>query len=84
MRLNGSLPAFVTNDVALAAGAELVLLCLDHSDAAAVEPQPGAVVVDLSGAHRLVDSEQAGEWYGVAPGAWSYGLPELFPPVTGR
>ncbi len=80
VRLNGSLPAFVTNDVALAAGAELVLLCLDHSDAAAVEPPPGAVVVDLSGAHRLVDSGQADEWYGVAPGAWSYGLPELFPP----
>jgi len=80
VRLNGSLPAFVTNDSALAAGAELVFLCLDHVEAAAVEPPPGVVVVDLSGAHRLVDPGQSGEWYGVTPGAWSYGLPELFPP----
>jgi N-acetyl-gamma-glutamyl-phosphate reductase len=80
VRLNGSLPAFVTNEEALAAGAELVFLCLDHAEAAAVDPPPGAVVVDLSGAHRLVVPAQAAEWYGVAPGAWSYGLPELFPP----
>ena len=33
------------------------------------------------GAHRLVDAAQATEWYGVAPGAWSYGLPELYPPA---
>jgi N-acetyl-gamma-glutamyl-phosphate reductase len=38
-----------------------------------------AVVVDLSGVHRLVDEELARAWYGSAPGAWSYGLPELFP-----
>jgi N-acetyl-gamma-glutamyl-phosphate reductase len=81
VRLNGSLPRFVTNDEALASGADLVLLCLDHAQAAAVEPPPGAVVVDLSGAHRLVDTAQAGDWYGVAPGAWSYGLPELYPPA---
>jgi N-acetyl-gamma-glutamyl-phosphate reductase len=80
VRLNGSLPAFVTNEEALAAGAGLVFLCLGHAEAGAVEPPPGAVVVDLSGAHRLVDREQAAEWYCVAPGAWSYGLPELFPP----
>jgi N-acetyl-gamma-glutamyl-phosphate reductase len=83
VRLNGSLPAFVTNDEALAAGAELVFLCLDHAEAAAVEPPEDAVVVDLSGAHRLVDDAQAAEWYGIAPGAWSYGLPELYPP-SGR
>ena len=81
VRLNGSLPAFVPNDEALASGAELVFLCLDHADAAAVEPPADAVVVDLSGAHRLVDAAEANEWYGVAPGAWSYGLPELYPPV---
>ena len=80
VRLNGSLPAFVTNEEALASGAELVFLCLDHADAAAVEPPPDAVVVDLSGAHRLVDADEATDWYGVAPGAWSYGLPELYPP----
>jgi N-acetyl-gamma-glutamyl-phosphate reductase len=77
VRLNGSLPAFTTNAEALAGGAELVFLCLDHADAAAIEPPGGAVVVDLSGAHRLV--EGASDWYGVAPGAWSYGLPELYP-----
>jgi N-acetyl-gamma-glutamyl-phosphate reductase len=81
VRLNGSLPHFTTNAEALAAGAELVFLCLDHADAAAVEPPSGAVVVDLSGAHRLVDSAEASAWYGVAPGAWSYGLPELYPPA---
>ncbi len=81
LRLNGSLPRFVSNATALAAGAELVFLCLDHAEAAAVEPPNGAVVVDLSGGHRLVDNAQAREWYGVAPGAWSYGLPELYPPA---
>jgi len=81
VRLNGSLPAFVTNEAALASGAGLVFICLDHAAAAAVEPPIGAVVVDLSGAHRLVDADQAVEWYGVAPGAWSYGLPELSPPA---
>jgi N-acetyl-gamma-glutamyl-phosphate reductase len=79
VRLNGSLPQFVTNEEALASGAELFLLCLDHAEAAAVEPPAGAVVVDLSGAHRLADTAQAADWYGVAPGAWSYGLPELYP-----
>ncbi len=81
LRLNGSLPAFVSNHEALAAGAELLFLCLDHAEAAAVDPPSGAVVVDLSGGHRLGDSAQAQEWYGVAPGAWSYGLPELYPPA---
>jgi N-acetyl-gamma-glutamyl-phosphate reductase len=80
VRLNGSLPHFVTNGEALASGAELVFLCLDHAGAAAVAAPPDAVVVDLSGAHRLVDPSDAAEWYGVVPGAWSYGLPELFPP----
>jgi N-acetyl-gamma-glutamyl-phosphate reductase len=83
VRLNGSLPAFVTNDEALASGAELVFLCLDHAEAAAIEAPSDVVVVDLSGAHRLVDPGEAADWYGLAPGAWSYGLPELFPP-SGR
>jgi N-acetyl-gamma-glutamyl-phosphate reductase len=80
VRLNGSLPRFTTNDEALAGGAGLVFLCLDHTEAAAVDPPPGAVVVDLSGAHRLVDVEASTAWYGAGPGAWSYGLPELYPP----
>ncbi len=80
VRLNGALPPFVSNEEALAAGAELVFCCLDHDEAARLEPPSGAAVVDLTGAHRLVDEAQATEWYGTAPGAWSYGLPELYPP----
>jgi N-acetyl-gamma-glutamyl-phosphate reductase len=80
VRLNGSLPRFVPNDEALAAGADLVFLCLGHERAAAIEPPAGAVVVDLSGAHRLVDPVSARAWYADAPGAWSYGLPELYAP----
>jgi N-acetyl-gamma-glutamyl-phosphate reductase len=79
-RLNGSLPPFVSNEEAAAGGADVVFLCLSHEEAAAFEPPPGAVVVDLSGAHRLADDELAQAWYGVTPGAWSYGLPELYPP----
>ena len=63
------------------AGADVLFLCLDGDDAAAFEPTAGSVVVDLSGAHRLADADQARAWYGVAPGAWSYGLPELYPPA---
>jgi N-acetyl-gamma-glutamyl-phosphate reductase len=80
VRLNGSLPPFTANEQALAAGADVVFLCLGHERAAAVEPPAGAVVVDLSGAHRLVEPAHAEAWYGAAPGAWSYGLPELYPP----
>jgi len=78
-RLNGSLPAFVPNDEAAASGADVLFLCLDNDAAAAFEPPPDTVVVDLSGAHRLTDEESARSWYGIAPGAWSYGLPELYP-----
>ena len=79
-RLDGSLPRFVTNAEAARRGAEVIFLCLDNDAAAAFEPPAGAVVVDLSGAHRLTDKAVATAWYGTAPGAWSYGLPELFPP----
>ena len=68
---HGPLPHFVPNDDALAAGAELVLCCLDNEAAAALELPADAVVVDLSGAHRI----------GVE--GWCYALPELAPP-TGR
>ena len=47
-RLNGSLPSFVTNDEALAAGAELVFCCLEHERAAALEPPADAVVKQAS------------------------------------
>jgi N-acetyl-gamma-glutamyl-phosphate reductase len=79
-RLDGSLPEFVTNAEAAGAGADVVFLCLGHEDAAAFDPPVDTVVVDLSGAHRLADDASAQAWYGVAPGAWSYGLPELHPP----
>jgi N-acetyl-gamma-glutamyl-phosphate reductase len=80
-RLDGSLPAFCPNAEAAEAGAEVLFLCLSSEEAAAFKPPAGAVVVDLSGAHRLTDPAHAKAWYGAAPGAWSYGLPELFPPA---
>jgi N-acetyl-gamma-glutamyl-phosphate reductase len=85
-RLNGALPAFVTNDEALAAGAELVFCCLEHERAASLAVPVDTVVVDLSGAHRLSDASLYPAWYGfdhpdaAALGAWSYSIPELFPP----
>jgi len=86
---HGALPAFAPNDDALAAGADVVFLCLDHERAAEVDPPPEGVVVDLSGAHRLRDPNAYDDWYGFShpqPAAlveWSYALPELAPP-TGR
>jgi N-acetyl-gamma-glutamyl-phosphate reductase len=80
------LPAFVTNEEALASGAELIFLCLGHEQAAAVEPPDDAVIIDLSGAHRLQNPPLYADWYGWAhpfPEAlarWSYALPELYPP----
>jgi N-acetyl-gamma-glutamyl-phosphate reductase len=78
-RLDGSLPPFVPNAEAAAAGADVLFLCLGNDDAAAFAPPAEGVVVDLSGAHRLRDESQARAWYASAPGAWSYGLPELYP-----
>jgi len=86
VRLNGSLPRFVSNAEAAASGAELLLLCLGHERAAAFVPPVGTVVVDLSGAHRLHDTALYAQWYGWAhPSSndgWSYGIPELTPPQT--
>ena len=79
-RLNGHLPAFVPNAEAAASGADVLFLCLDGDEAAAFTPPADTIVVDLSGAHRLADADQSLAWYGSAPGAWSYGLPELYPP----
>jgi N-acetyl-gamma-glutamyl-phosphate reductase len=88
-RLNGSLPAFVSNEEALASGADVVFWCLGHEAAAALDPPGGAVVVDLTGAHRLKDPALYASWYAwehprpETLGDWCYGLPELYPP-TGR
>jgi N-acetyl-gamma-glutamyl-phosphate reductase len=82
VRLNGSLPRFQTNAEAATAGAELIFLCLANEQAAAFAPPAGAVVVDLSGAHRLEPSLYP-RWYGFdhpRPGPWAYAIPELFPP----
>lgn len=86
-RLAGAgLPDFVGNEQALAAGADVVFLCLGAEEAAALEPPAGVVVVDLSGGHRL-PAELYPTWYGFEhprPAdlpSWSYGLPELFPPA---
>jgi N-acetyl-gamma-glutamyl-phosphate reductase len=86
LRLDGDLPAFVSNEEALAAGADVVFLCLGNEDAAQLEPPESAVVVDLSGAHRLQDPQLYEDWYGFAHphpdglADWSYAIPELFPP----
>ncbi len=82
----GSLPAFVSNDEALASGADVVFCCLDHERAASLEVPADGVVIDLSGAHRLGASDYPA-WYGfehpqpTGLGDWSYGLPELYPPA---
>jgi N-acetyl-gamma-glutamyl-phosphate reductase len=87
VRLNGSLPRFVGNKEALAAGADLVFACLGHDRAALLEPPADTVVVDLSGAHRLKDAALYPAWYGfdhpnaAALGDWSYSVSELFPPT---
>ena len=74
-----ALPMFVPNREAGASSAELIFLCVGNEAAAAYSPPARAVVVDLGGVHRLTDDTLAREWYGVAPGAWSFGLPEVHP-----
>jgi N-acetyl-gamma-glutamyl-phosphate reductase len=82
-------PHFIPNAAALAAGADLIFLCLGHEEAAGVVLPRGAVVVDLSGAHRLRDVAAYDQWYGFTHPRpdwlvnWSYGLPEISPP-SGR
>jgi N-acetyl-gamma-glutamyl-phosphate reductase len=78
-RLNGPIPMFTSNLEAGRSGAEAIFLCLGNEQAAAFEPPAGAIVIDLGGVHRLVDHALAQKWYGLAPGAWSYGLPEVHP-----
>jgi N-acetyl-gamma-glutamyl-phosphate reductase len=87
VRLNGSLPRFVPNEEALEAGADVVFACLGNDRAALLDPPADAVVVDLSGAHRLQDPALYPAWYGFehpkpeSLRAWSYAIPELFPPA---
>jgi N-acetyl-gamma-glutamyl-phosphate reductase len=80
-------PRFITNEAALACGADITFLCLPHDQAAAVEPPGRGVVVDLSGGHRFHDAAVYADWYGFEHprpgelGLWSYGLPELEEPT---
>jgi N-acetyl-gamma-glutamyl-phosphate reductase len=83
------IPRFITNEAALACGADVVFLCLSHEEAASLEAPPRGVVVDLSGAHRFSDWAVYESWYGFEHprpddlGEWSYGLPEVRP-ASGR
>src|SRR5262249_39755060 len=77
--LNGDLPMFTPNHEAAASGADVIFLCLGNAEAAAFSPPDDAVVVDLTGVHRLAEPSAAERWYGLVPGAWSYGLPEVSP-----
>ena len=82
-----SIPRFITNEAALACGADVVFLCLSHEEAAALDPPARGVVVDLSGAHRFTDDAVYAAWYGfehphpLGLEAWEYGLPEICPPA---
>jgi N-acetyl-gamma-glutamyl-phosphate reductase len=81
-------PCFITNEAALACGADVTVLCLPHDDAAALEPPSRGVVVDLSGGHRFLDPAVYEAWYGFAHprpdelSRWSYALPELGAPTS--
>jgi N-acetyl-gamma-glutamyl-phosphate reductase len=83
------IPRFITNEAALAYGADVVFLCLGHREVAALAPPPRGVVIDLSGAHRFADPGAYEAWYGFEHprafelASWSYGLPEVSAP-TGR
>lgn len=81
------IPRFITNEAALSCGADVTFLCLSHEEAAGARPSSRGVVVDLSGAHRFVDPAVYDDWYGfehpdpASLSSWSYGLPEVSPPV---
>ena len=61
------------------APADVTFLCLPHGEAAKRAEALSGVVIDLSGDHRLVDTDAHLKWYGFprAHDAWVYGLPEL-------
>jgi N-acetyl-gamma-glutamyl-phosphate reductase len=65
----------------------VIFACLGNDRAAVLEPPEDTVIVDLSGAHRLRDAALYPAWYGFEhprPGglsAWSYAVPELYPPT---
>ena len=83
----GQAPSFVTNAEALASGADILFVCLEHERAAELEPPARGVVIDLSGAHRLRDAALYDAWYGFSHPrggeleSWCYAIPELTPPA---
>src|SRR5262249_61196633 len=85
----GSPPASVPNADAAASGADVFFWCLSNERAAELDPPDDGVVVDLSGAHRIVDTSLYPTWYGFEhpkperQAEWCYALTELQPP-TGR
>lgn len=86
---HATMPAFVTNEEALAHEADVTIVCLSHEAAAALDLPGDRVVVDLSGGHRLREASLYESWYGFTHprpeglGDWVYGLPELVT-ETGR
>jgi N-acetyl-gamma-glutamyl-phosphate reductase len=89
-RLDSSLGTFVPNDEAARSGADVLFCCLEHERAATLEAPAGTIVVDLSGAHRLREPALYPQWYGFehprpdSLPAWTYALPELWPPSGAR
>jgi N-acetyl-gamma-glutamyl-phosphate reductase len=81
------IPRFITNDAALSCEADVTFVCLPHREAAEITPPHRGIVVDLSGAHRFAESSVYEAWYGFEHPqaewleAWSYGLPEISPPL---
>src|SRR5437899_12158876 len=49
-------PHFVTNDAALASGADVVFVCLHHERPSLLEPPSRGILLDLSGAPRPPDA----------------------------
>jgi N-acetyl-gamma-glutamyl-phosphate reductase len=78
-RLNGPVPMFTSNLEAGGGGADVIFLCVGNEAAAEFTAPGDAIVIDLGGVHRLTDQALAEKWYGLTPGAWSYGLPEVHP-----
>ena len=81
---HAEMPSFVTNEEALAHGADVTILCLSHEAAAAIDaPGDGRRRRPLRRAPAARRRPRTSAWYGFTHpkpeglGEWSYGLPEL-------
>ena len=72
-------PMFVPNLEAAASGAEVIFLCLGNNEAAAFEPPTAPSWSTSPASTGSPTPPSPTQWYGLAPGAWSYGLPEVHP-----